>query len=426
MFRLVYFAILLFALAGCVAKIAPSPTLETSIEDFLDQLPPPPSPAVQKRLYADLLAHRYMPWRTEAPRLFREEAEWGIRWLSKKRLYAENRRPLSPKRWRRWIEACRYGDLHTLDRPAISLRSTVLRLFPTARPIFFDPTKPGEGYPFDYNQNSALYPMTPLLVSHLSRRGGWAFVQAPFAFGWVPLHDIAILDKTQADELMQLPLTAVTHDGLPVYGKRQTFLFEAKTGTLLPYSGEDDIFYHLRVASKCLGRTTFADARGAKEGLAKAPLPMTRRNVARIAYQLLGEPYGWGGMAGDRDCSAMTRDFFMPFGVWLPRNSNAQAKVGRVIDLSALPDMEKERWIVQKGVPFRTLLYLPGHIMIFVGQRKGRAYAMHNIWGVKTQKGGRYLIGRAVVTTLHLGERLPDVDKKSLLIHNIRSMNILF
>ena len=35
-------------------------------------------------------------------------------------------------------------------------------------------------------------------------------------------------------------------------------------------------------------------------------------------------------MFGDRDCSALTRELLTPFGIWLPRNSVAQARTGAV------------------------------------------------------------------------------------------------
>ena len=74
------------------------------------------------------------------------------------------------------------------------------------------------------------------------------------------------------------------------------------------------------------------------------PLPFTYANATRIANELIDEPYGWGGLYGNRDCSAMTRDFFAPFGIWLPRHSEDQAKkVGTYIDLENLEPEQKEK-----------------------------------------------------------------------------------
>ena len=51
------------------------------------------------------------------------------------------------------------------------------------------------------------------------------------------------------------------------------------------------------------------------------PIAMTPANFARLGNQILGQHYGWGGMLGLRDCSAMTRDLMTPFGIWLPRGN---------------------------------------------------------------------------------------------------------
>ena len=39
--------------------------------------------------------------------------------------------------------------------------------------MFYDPTQLGEGFPFDYNQNSAIKINTPIMVSHLSKDRAW-------------------------------------------------------------------------------------------------------------------------------------------------------------------------------------------------------------------------------------------------------------
>ena len=121
----------------------------------------------------------------------------------------------------------------------------------------------------------------------------------------------------------------------------------------------------------------------------------------------------------------MTRDFFAPFGIWLPRNSRAQAAVGKVIELSQYDPREKEEMIFENGVPFRTLLFFPGHIMLYIGEKMGKAYVMHNMWGIRTAENGRIIIGRAVITNLYLGKGLPGVDCSALLINKITSMNIV-
>ena len=60
--------------------------------------------------------------------------------------------------------------------------------------MFYEPTRPGEGFPFDYNQNSRLKINTPIFVSHLSKDKAWAYIQAAAFGGWVKIQDIAFVD----------------------------------------------------------------------------------------------------------------------------------------------------------------------------------------------------------------------------------------
>jgi len=266
---------------------------------------------------------------------------------------------------------------------------------------------------------------TPLIVSHLSRDGGWAFVQSPFALGWVPMRDIAFISQQQIEMIMQTPKVVLLQEHVPIYDYHQNFLFSAKMATLFPWIGEESGFYKILIPKKEGDRLIFQPSLLPTEWAQPMPLPLSKTSIKRVALQLLGEPYGWGGMVEDRDCSAMTRDFFAPFGIWLPRNSRAQKGVGRLIDLSKKTAEEKERAIIQEAIPFQTLLYLPGHIMLYIGTINNKAYAMHNMWGIRTQGNGRYIIGQAVITDLWFGSDLPTADQRAIFIRRIQSMNIV-
>lgn len=50
-------------------------------------------------------------------------------------------------------------------------------------------------------------------------------------------------------------------------------------------------------------------------------LPYTHENVTAQAAKMRGEVYGWGGMLGGRDCSALVGDVYLRFGFRLPRDA---------------------------------------------------------------------------------------------------------
>ena len=77
--------------------------------------------------------------------------------------------------------------------------------------------------------------------------------------------------------------------------------------------------------------------------------------------------------------------------------------------------------ILEKGIPFRTLLYLKGHIMIYIGEYQGKPLIFHNTWGIKTVdffgNYGRNIIGKTVITTLEVGKEIDNFDEKLSLIN---------
>ena len=91
-------------------------------------------------------------------------------------------------------------------------------------------------------------------------------------------------------------------------------------------------------------------------------------------------------------------------------------------DLS--PD-EKKAIIAGKGVPFLTLLGMPGHVMLYIGTSRGEPLVLHNMWGVRTErkgKEGRFVVGQCVVSTLDLGADLPDHVPGRLLLDRLNRM----
>ena len=135
---------------------------------------------------------------------------------------------------------------------------------------------------------------------------------------------------------------------------------------------------------------------------------LTRAAVITRALSLLGSPYGWGGVGGTRDCSRLMMDLFGGFGLLLPRNSWMQSRSGvRQLDVSTLDDQAKARAIQAAAQDAVVLLYMKGHIMLYVGQDGDHLYAMHLFSGYlrPCDGGGETMMraNRALVSSLELG-----------------------
>lgn len=347
-----------------------------------------------------------------------------------KRGYAENLQPWDDARWQHMNLNADWPHFPNLHQAAVTVRPTGLRLAPTSLPRFDHPARAGQGYPFDLFQQSALPVGFPLMVLHRSLDGAWYYVENSLAPGWIPAEDAAFVDEAQQALWRRLPLAAFVRDGVPLLGASGAFLAQAGIGAVLPL--EEARPDGLRVLTPTRGGNGWAVMNGARvdSGAAsRMPLPLTADRLAAVGNALLGQPYGWGGWNGDRDCSAMLRDMFTPFGFWLPRNSSAQARAGRYVDFSGLDSDAKEALIRREGEPFLTLLWLRGHIGLYVGDYQGQAAFFHNLWGLRTRdengREGRHVLGRAVITSTRPGRELPQIPKDLLLLERMRGMNLL-
>ena len=383
------------------------------------------SPEEQSRAYEDFRNRYFAPWNEDFS-VSSGDALWPFEWLEKRKIFGENLLPRNASWLTRQRHNARLEAVGELGCPGITVQETDLRLFPTREPAFFDPLRAGEGYPFDYLQNSTLKPLEPVYISHVSEDGGWFYVKGSFASGWVDARHLAFVSPEMSRTWAALPQAVVVHEKTSLKDPQGNYLGMAKTGTLLPLlhnplPGES--FAVLGVRRGFRGEAIPLECSLFRENGEIMPLAFTEWNAMRILEQLQGELYGWGGLIQNRDCSATVRDFFLPFGLWLPRNSRYQARTGRVMEVNALEPREKEMLLAREGKPFRTLVGLPGHIMLYVGTYGETPVVFHNTWGIKTlEEGreGRYIIGRALFTSLWAGQDLPRrYPGKSLLIHRI-------
>lgn len=379
------------------------------------------TPAVQSAQWERYQRLLYGPWRGAGVTVSKADAFAPLAGTG----YGENLLPRRAEDVAALVANSNQAAYPSRLEAGVTVRATALRAAPTALPRFNNPLRAGEGFPFDLWQYATLPPGMPVLVTHASSDGAWLFVENALVGGWLAGQDVALVDAAFIAGYGGR-LAAVTHEGAVVRDGAGRTLFVAGIGTLLPRgAGPGEVLAPARDAQ---GKAVLVRGRMDAAMLADAPLPLTPGRMADIGNRLMGEPYGWGGLYGRRDCSAMLRDMFTPFGVWLPRNSAAQAKAWSFDSLEGLAATARETAIIKGGKPFASLLWLPGHIGLYLGEYDGSAVMFHDVWGVRTQYGdqeGRYVLGRALVSSLRPGAELPGVPRENLLIARIRGMSTL-
>lgn len=261
-------------------------------------------------------------------------------------------------------------------------------------------------------------------------------VETEWIAGWLRQQEIATVDTAFMAAYIAQPLAGFRADQIPVIPREGPPVFSGRVGMALPLkspAADTGFVTVLAPARNHLGRAEMLEARVPKHGIQALPFPASPKFFAEILNALMGQTYGWGGLYENRDCSALIKDVFAGFGMALPRNSKDQAAAGQSISLKRLSRREKQDRIRTKGVPLRTLLYMPGHIMLYLGldPASKQPVICHAMWGVTTRplfslRTGRLVVGLTVITTLEPGkEQFPLVPPGGLLVEKLTRMVLL-
>lgn len=282
------------------------------------------------------------------------------------------------------------------------------RFLPTAQGLF---SKRGDTE-FDELQNSALDAGTPVAVVHTSLDGKWSYVISTLSDGWVETKAIAFAQMKQVKDYADKD-----HFAVIVAYKADIFLDEAMTqhyqtsrmGNRFVLLEEHPLYWVVEIPSRNKdGSLALVKGYLAREHAHRGYLPYTARTIYNQAFRMLDKPYGWGDMNAEQDCSRLLQMIYATVGIELPRDSVNQAKTGTLV--AAFDDKTPgniKMAHLEQATGASTILYLKGHIMIFLGMVDGRPYAIHATSGyMKTidEKQVKMIINKTVVSDLSLGE----------------------
>ncbi len=311
-----------------------------------------------------------------------------------------------------------FSSLLLVNKKGLITRNSNLRALPTDKPYFADPAQAGEGYPFDYAQESYLYIGTPVRISHYSKDKAWAYVISnDKALGFVRSDHVMKISDLQAEEFQSYKLVPAIKDDVPLINNG-SFVEYIKLGMLFP-SKDGNILIPVNNKLTWIAKP---------KDVASHVLKFNSDNISLIANQMIGKEYGWGGLLGARDCSQFLKDFYTSFGLYLPRNSKDIANYSKnVIDLKEMSNIQKLE-VISEQQPFSALLYKPGHITIYMGVMQQKPLVMQSLWGVRTESGknrGRNITGKVFISTLEYGENHPYYHKNTSFINSVASIIVL-
>lgn len=270
----------------------------------------------------------------------------------------------------------------------------------------------------DYNffQISALRVNEPVTVKAVSRDGRYYYCDADCVSGWVPSVDIAICeDKEDWLEAWDIPdeeAVVVTQSRIHL---EESNINPAVNGVVLPMGtvlrkvAQED--YDPSVTGRQLFQNIAVwlpvrqeDGSYAKtialisqnQTFSEGYLPLTTRNILKVAFSKLGEVYGWGSMLDSVDCSNYIRDIYKCFGLSLARNTTWQSAMPVFkYDVASASDQEKKALL--DTLPAGTVLYFNGHEMLYLGSSDGHYYVISALGSIKDFSSENILNVRSIV-----------------------------
>jgi hypothetical protein len=260
---------------------------------------------------------------------------------------------------------------------------------------------PGRDPAFDRNLCTSLHPGELVRVLARADGGRWTLVHAGHTAGWVQdglserLAEPTRLAWRAAPRVWSLADDVTTEGGVAV-----------PLGVGLPLVDDRGDRIAVRVAG---AEGPVEDTLRADAAVTIGAAPLRRGSVVATALAQLGAPYGWGGRGGHRDCSQFLRDVFMPYGVALPRHSSTQADAGfTTIDVAGWTAAAKLDAIDTHGERGLVLEYMPGHVMLDLGEKDGRRFSISAIAEFVTpcsdgQGETLHRLDRVAVTDLETG-----------------------
>ena len=318
------------------------------------------------------------------------------RWPQKP-LFGEDGKPVAATA-RPAIEANLALEAIPAERPlqyGLVTHRAALRTFPTALRVF---TSQGDT-DIDRFQESALFPGDAVAVLHESADGQWLFITSERYSAWIEKRFVGVGDAATVLSYGQHgPYRVVT--GATAYTaftpeEPRVSRLQLEMGVRLPVLADWPVAQAVNGQQAHGAHVVQLPVRNDDGTLALVPallprsqdtasdyLPLTPRNLLTQSFKFLGERYGWGHSYDTRDCSGFVSEIYRSFGVLVPRNTSAQA-VSPALDRIAFSDKDgkaKRNAAVQQ-LQVGDLVYIPGHVMVTIGQLDGQTWMIHDTSG---------------------------------------------
>ncbi len=247
--------------------------------------------------------------------------------------------------------------------------------------------------------NSSANINEPVIVDLVTADNKFTHVYTDNCNGWVETEKIAICDDKDEWEAQTYPenplVVKASHLTLEQsYYMPDVSALDLYMGTILPMVPKEAITGSIAERYPWYSYTVYIPTRD-KNGKMQKQMALisshhdvsigypafTQKNILEIAFNLLGDRYGWGGCLGAYDCSLYMRDIYRCFGLAIPRNTTHQSQAPYYhVDFSE--DIETKKKEISKLDP-TSILFCGGHVMMYIGDDAGKQYVISDLGSLK-------------------------------------------
>ena len=286
----------------------------------------------------------------------------------------------------------------------------------------------------DRFQETGVFPGQRLAILHESADGEWWFAVNYHYAAWLPKDAVAIGEREQINEwFTQSPRLTVT--GAQVRTnfnpeEPRTSQVALDMGVSLPLLSAADVGHNVHGQNPHASYIVALPVRseggalefeptliGRAQDVTPGTLPYQPSLVLQQAFKFLGERYGWGHDYNGRDCTGFVGEVYKSFGILMPRNSGQQGSSEFAPTKRFAPDDHAARADALASLEVGDLIYIPGHVMMYIGAVDGEPFVIHDVTGLSYYQQDESLyrgtlsgVSVTPLSTLQLGKDKSYID----------------
>lgn len=347
--------------------------------------------------------------------------------------------PVSKKDWQEYQQQLNLSGVKASNPVKFALITSrgALRTFPTYDRVL----NKGMDADLDRFQESGVFPGQVAALLHISKDKKWGLVQNYHYLAWLELKHLALATKDAIQAFEQnTNRLVITGDKVftnHVPNMPQVSEVQLDMGVNLPLLSAENFDHQLYGQNPYASYVVQLPTRDKKGKLKLLPaliarnqdvnigyLPFTRTNLVKQAFKFLGERYGWGHDYNARDCTGFVGEIYKSFGILMPRNSGQQGSGAYGFNTRFNKQTKRSAKLdALKNLQVGDMLYLPGHVVMYLGNDNGQPWVIHDVKGLayknqqgKLQKGTLNGVAVTPLLPLQLSANADYLDR----IYNIK------